>query len=73
MTGPEGRRHGLDVWLEDADGHTLAQSPPPLDPTKDQTVERLKTTLDAGTYYIRVVAMENGATDYYLRFGLTTP
>ena len=63
----------LDCWLEDADGNTVIQSGPPVDPSKDQTIEWLKTTINAGTYYIRVQAMEDGQTDYYLRFGLTAP
>ena len=29
--------------------------------------------LNAGTNYIRVVAMEDRGTDYYVRFGLTAP
>ena len=33
-------------------------------------IEWLKVTLDAGTYYIRVQALDDGATGYYLRFGL---
>ena len=60
----------LDSRLEDADGNTIIQSGPPADPNKDQTIEWLKTTIDAGTYYIRVEAMEDGQTGYYLRFGL---
>ena len=63
----------LDCWLEDADGNTVIQSGPPEAPNKDQTIEWLKTTIDAGTYYIKVQAMEDGQTDYYLRFGLTAP
>ncbi len=60
----------LDSWLEDSDGNTVAQSGPPIDPSKDQTIEWLKATIDAGTYYIKVEAAEDGATGYYLRFGL---
>ena len=63
----------LDCWLEDADGNTVIQSGPPADPTKDQSIEWLTATIAAGTYYIRVEAMEDGQTDYYLRFGLETP
>ena len=63
----------LDSWLEDADGNTIIQSGPPVDPNKDQTIEWLKTTIDAGTYYIRIEAMEDGRTDYYIRLGLETP
>ena len=60
----------LDCWLEDSDGNTIIQSGPPVDPNKDQTIEWLKVTIDAGTYYIKVQAMEDGATGYYIRFGL---
>ena len=62
----------LDCWLEDADGNTVIQSGPPVDPNKDQTIEWLQTTIDAGTYYIKVQAMEDGQTGYYLRFKLET-
>ena len=60
----------LDCWLEDSDGNTIIQSGPPVDPNKDQTIEWLKVTIDAGTYYIKVQAMEDGATGYYIRLGL---
>ena len=63
----------LDSWLEDAEGNAIVQSGPPADRTKDQTIEWLKTTIKAGTYYIRVQAMEDGQTGYYLRFGLSEP
>ena len=63
----------LDSWLEDADGNAVIQSGPPADPNKDQTIEWLKTTIHVGTYYIKVEAMEDGQTDYYLRCGLTAP
>lgn len=63
----------LDSWLEDAEGNTLVQSGPPANPNQDQTIEWLKTTIDAGTYYIKVQAMEDGSTSYYLRFGLSAP
>ena len=33
----------------------------------------MQTMLDAGTYYVRVATMENGQTDYYVRFGLSAP
>ena len=60
----------LDATLEDASGNALMKSwPPPA----DATVEWLKTTLDAGTYYIRVEAAEDGATEYRIRFGLEDP
>ena len=63
----------LDSWLEDADGNVVIQSAPPADPSKDQTVEWLRTTIDAGTYYIKVQAMEDGKTDYYLRYQVKRP
>ena len=63
----------LDCWLEDSDGNVVLQSGPPVDPDKDQTIEWLKTTIYAGTYYIKVEAMEDGQTGYYIRFGLTEP
>ena len=60
----------LDASLEDSEGETLMESwPPPVDPT----VEWLKITLDSGTYYIRVEAVEEGSTRYLLRFGLDDP
>ena len=66
--GIRGQSIDLDVHLEDADGNRIGSSwPPPV----DATVEWLKTTLDAGTYYVRVEAAEDGATPYYVRFGLT--
>ena len=44
---------------------------PPLNPDLDQVyIEWLKITIDAGTYYVRVEALEDGQTGYYLRFGL---
>ena len=63
----------LDSWLEDADGNAIIQSRPPADPGRDQTVEWLQTTIEAGTYYIKVAAMEDGQTGYYLRFQLNAP
>ena len=60
----------VDVFLEDANGNRLAASkPPPV----DASVEWLKTVLDAGTYYVRVEAQEDGQTGYYVRFGLKAP
>ncbi len=60
----------LDATLEDSAGRTVRRSwPPPADPS----VEWLLATLDAGTYYIRVEAAEDGATRYRLRFGLKDP
>ncbi len=60
----------LDGTLEHASGDVLMETwPPPV----DSTVEWLKTTLDTGTYYIRVEAAEDGATGYRIRFGLSDP
>ena len=60
----------LDVTLEDSAGRIIKESwPPPVDPS----VEWLLATLDAGTYYIRVEAAEEGATRYRIRFGLKDP
>ena len=64
----------LKVTLEDADGNELGVAGPPANPNLDQVyIEWLKTTIDAGTYYVRVEALEDDATDYYIRFGLETP
>ena len=64
----------LKVTLEDADGNVVGVAGPPLDKDKDQVyIEWLKVTIDAGTYYIKVEALEDDATDYYIRFGLETP
>jgi len=71
--GVRGQSINLDSWLEDADGNEVATSGPPADRSKDQSIEWLLTTIDAGTWYIKVQAMEDGQTDYYLRFGLTEP
>ena len=61
----------LKVALEDADGSVVGTAGPPADPNKDQVyIEWLQITIDAGTYYVRVEALEDGQTDYYLRFGL---
>ncbi len=60
----------LDATLEDSSGNALVKSwPPPA----DSTVEWLTTTLDTGTYYIRIEAAEDGATGYRIRFGLDDP
>ena len=62
----------LKVTLEDASGKTVGTAGPPLDPSKDQVyIEWLKQVIAPGTYYVRVQALEDGATDYYIRFGLT--
>ena len=65
--GVRGHSIDLDVTLEDSDGNAIIQSwPPPV----DSTIEWLKTVIEPGTYYVRVETMEDGATDYYVRFGL---
>ena len=62
----------LQVTLEDAAGATVGTAGPPADPNKDQLyIEWLKQVIEPGTYYIRVEAPADGATDYYIRFGLT--
>ncbi len=64
----------LKVTLEDAEGNVVGTAGPPLNPDLDQVyIEWLKITIDAGTYYIRVEALADDATGYYIRFGLTTP
>ncbi len=68
--GIRGQSINLDVYLEDANGNMLKPSFPPSGSPSDEWIQRM---LDAGTYYVRVVAMENGYTDYYVRFGLTSP
>ena len=61
----------LKVALEDADGSVVGVAGPPSNPDLDQVyIEWLKVTIDAGTYYVRVEALEDDATDYYIRFGL---
>ena len=68
--GVRGQSIDLDVLLEDAHGNRLGQSwPPPV----DASVEWLKMVLEPGTYHVRVEAMEDGATSYYIRFGLKDP
>ena len=72
--GVRGQSVELKVVLEDANGATVGVAGPPKDPNKDQLhIEWLARTIGAGTYYIRVEALADGATDYYLRFGLTAP
>ena len=68
--GVRGQSIDLDVHLEDEKGARVASSSPPQ---VDRDVEWLKTTLAPGTYYVRVEAEEDGATPYYVRFGLTDP
>ncbi len=61
----------LKVALEDANGNVVGTAGPPTDPNKDQVyIEWLQITIDAGTYYVLVEALEDGQTSYYLRFGL---
>ena len=60
----------LDAALEDSDGNMIIQSWPP---PGDASIEWLKTVIEPGTYYVRVAAMEDGQTGYYVRFGLRTP
>lgn len=67
--GVRQQRVDLDATLEDAEGNTLATSGPP---TGDDTIEWLRVDPEPGTYYIRVEAMEEGITGYYIRFGLKT-
>ena len=50
----------LDVTLENSSGGTVKRSWPP---PGDSSVEWLLATLDAGTYYIRVEAADDGATN----------
>ena len=60
----------LDATLENAAGDELMKSwPPPV----DATVEWMKITLAAGTYYVRVDAPKGGATPYYIRYGFSDP
>ena len=64
----------LAVTLEDANGVTVATAGPPKNANLDQVyIEWLETVLDAGTYYVRVEAQADGATGYYVRFGLKAP
>ncbi len=64
----------LKVTLEDDDGNVVGTAGPPKDPNKDQVyIEWLEVTIDAGAYYIRVEALADGQTDYYIRFKLQTP
>ncbi len=72
--GIRGQTVELAVTLEDANGATVGTAGPPKDPSKDQLhIEWLAQTIEAGTYYIRVAALADGATGYYIRFGLTDP
>ena len=72
--GVRDQRIELAVTLENAAGETVGTAGPPADPNKDQTyIEWLKQAIDPGTYYVRVQALQDGATDYYIRFGLKDP
>ena len=59
----------IDVvaFLEDAEGERVARS---WTRPEDTSEEWLDPVLDAGTYYVRVEAMEAGTTEYYVRVGL---
>ena len=70
--GVRGQSIELAVTVEDANGRTIGTAGPPRDPNKDQVyIEWLSTPLDRGRYYLRVEALEDGATGYYIRFGLS--
>ena len=72
--GVRGQTVELAVMLEDANGRTVGTAGPPKDASKDQVhIEWLAQTIEPGTYYIRVEALADGATGYYIRFGLTDP
>ena len=60
----------LDATLEDADGNLVIKSWPPQN---SPDIEWLKTVIEPGTYYIRVEAVEDGQTGYYVRFGPKAP
>ncbi len=64
-------RIDIDATLEDAAGDTLAQSVDQSTP--HDRIETLTATIDAGTYYIRVEATQDGIASYRLAFGLTEP
>ena len=57
-----------DLFLEDADGHVLAESR-----ANGRSKEWVSLTLLAGTYYIGVEAQEEGANRYVLRYGVGQP
>ncbi len=72
--GVRGQSVELKMVLEDADGEVVGIAGPPSDPTKEQVYnEWLNRVIEPGTYYVRVEALEDGATDYFLRFGLKAP
>ena len=60
----------LYAQVEDKSGEIIAQSWPP---SWDPGSEWILATLEAGTYYVRVQAAEDGYTDYIIRFRLTPP
>ena len=60
----------LKVVLEDSNSNVAGTASPPAHPNRDQDyIEWLKITIEAGTYYVRVEALQEGATGYYIRFG----
>ena len=72
--GVRGQSVELKVVLEDSNGTAVGTAGPPLNPNLDQVhIEWLKQVIEPGTYYVRVEALADGATGYYLRFGLTAP
>ena len=64
----KGQDFDADLYLEDATGKVLASST--KDGTSDETVS---VGLDAGTYYLRVVAQEKGKNDYKLEYSAKYP
>ena len=57
-----------DLFIEDQDGNELASST-----EADTADEAIFHELDAGTYYIRVEAMQRGSNIYKLRYKATEP
>ena len=73
----EARRVGLglrqqdanaDLFIEDGEGNVLGESR-----AGGTSNESVSLTLQAGTYYIRVEAQEEGANRYVLRYGVQRP
>ena len=60
------RQDVADLYLEDADGNVLHSSTQNGDPNG-----RIETKLQADTYYVRVVAREEGEAVYNLRYRAT--
>lgn len=56
----------------DVDGNIVVKSGLRVDVKLSLNIEWLKTSIDAGIYYIREETMEDGATDFHVRFGLGT-